>query len=248
MNRHQLLLAAEAFAVAAALLALAPVQLAWLRILFGVPLAVLLPGLPIALAPSAALERLGNAGRIAVAVGASITIDMCAGLALASLGVALTPTSTVLALAVISVFGSAGLALHLVLTHREEEPARPAPVLAAAAALGAFAILVALLGSANFLQPTYGTIVQLWALPGRTAPDGTISVGVRNVVSSRRAYRLHVSQGGASLLDARVDLPQGASRTFLVDPSSATTEPVVAVLSGVSTDTPLRTVKVWVVR
>lgn len=243
MKRADLPLAAAAIAAIAVVLALVAPQATWLRLLFGVPLAVLLPGLPVALYPLPALERLGIVGRITVAVGASLLIDMAAGLLLAATGIGLTPTSCVIAIASAAVLGNAWLAVHLI--HTDHDAHHDAlGFLAAGLGIVGLAVAVSLISHAKALQPTYGDVLQLWALP--SAEDtGTVSVGVSNAVSPHREFHLIVDQGATRLLDAPMTLPEGESRTYVVKWSKDETGPITATLSLGSGDVPFRSVKLW---
>ncbi len=244
MSRNRVLLAvAFATALCALVLTLAGTGHVWLRVIFGIPLVLLLPGQAATLLCDPE-GRLGGLEWFALSAGASIASTILAGMGLAAT-FGLTAERTVVALAAVTL-----LTLMVAARRQASEPGpvvvRHAPVLrmaTGALALLACALLVLLLSIPRATTSGPGT-VQLWGLP---STSGSLRIGTRNVDAESRHYRLTIEQGGRIITQREVDMPSNAERIFEVKASATWTKsaPVTAELADESGILPARTVSVW---
>jgi hypothetical protein len=234
MSRNRTLLAlAIATALGAAVLLLAGDGLVWLRVVLGIPFALLLPGQAVMLF----VDSEGNVSGFELA-----TIALAATVGVATGGV-------VAAIAAVTMLSLVAAALRA-----GNEPSRRPQAsrrdLAHGAWLGALALLgctaaVLLLSIPGLSGSRSAQVVQLWGLPDTA--DGSLRIGVNNVDATSLHYTLKIEQGGRLVSVQQLVLPAGKDRLFIVKRSALWTasEPVAAVLTDSSGAVATRSISVW---
>lgn len=248
MSRNRTLLAlAIATALGAAVLLLAGDGLVWLRVVFGIPFALLLPGQAVMLF----VDSEGNVSgfeRLTLAISISVAITSLATIALAAT-VGVATGGVVAAIATVTMLSLAAAALRA-----GNEPSRRPQAsrrdLAHGAWLGALALLgctaaVLLLSIPGLGGSRSAQVVQLWGLPDTA--DGSLRIGVNNVDATSLHYTLKIEQGGRLVSVQQLVLPAGKDRLFIVKRSAmwTTSEPVAAVLTDSSGVVATRSISVW---
>ena len=169
------------------------------RVIFSVPLVLILPGYTLMVA-SFPKNGLGVAERLLFSLGLSLAIAVLGGLALNRMPWGLRADSWVVLLGSVTL----GAGLVALLRHREY-PAVDAGQLSAglyvhrallfglAALVAAGAIAVARTGALQQPRPAF---TQLWILPADETDQGAVRIGVRSMEPSAKLYRLQVEVSG----------------------------------------------------
>jgi len=249
MSRHRALAFVALITLVGLLILLfATTQLLWLRVLFGIPFVLLLPGQAVLLMldPDG---QLGGFEWFTLSVGTSIAITMLIGIGLA---VTVGLTAAGLALALTAVIFMAIFVANAKTASLSEGGPTPTGHNSIQRATFATAALVGCLLLVLLLSiPTPDTgraldVVQLWGLPDQTSGD--LRIGVNNVNASSQHYRLAIRQGDRLISEQVLDIPAGSNRIFVVKKSATWTNssPVIAVLTDPSGLVSPRTISVWV--
>lgn len=231
-----------------------------LRLWFGLPMVVLIPGYALV----AALDprgRIAGAERLAISLGASISMTIVAGLLLSASPAGMSPVTWIAALGWLSVV-TLLLALHrarLVPRTSEETRTRTAGWSGASAAVmvlvaGVVALAVVTkaaetpVGSEQSVERGRVSVLQLWALPGDTAGSNELVVGLENPGGKPVECLLKVTQGTVVLEERQLVLAPGYSGTVRVahgDTAASVMFPVEVVLTNRAGDVVLRRLSVW---
>jgi hypothetical protein len=241
-RRHLLLTISVAVALGTGLLALPGMDIPWLRALLGAPLVFLLPGYAVLTAFDPE-HRLGRAEQLVASIGTSIALTVLIGLLLAWNGFRLAPASWIAALGGTTVVISFTAQLRLAMLESQPEQPTLLGLSSFALALWTFVLIIVGVTGAFQLPASTGRVVQLWALPA--GASGEVSVTVSNALSPADSYRLRATQGDKLLLETRLQVPQGTSRTVTVHPSADSSAPVSAVLTTPPGRRPIRAVLLW---
>jgi hypothetical protein len=203
------LLAAVAWGAAAALVVLVLPDAAALRVAFGVPLVLVVPGYALAAAVFAG-DPPERAALVMWTIALSVAACILVTLALDVAGVRLTGVAFACALAGTTAAGAAAAALRrrgAAAPRLGRVPLRWAAVIAVAAAV--FAGLFAALR-----QPLPNTAVPGYTqLSGLRSPDGGIRLKVTSAEQARARFRLSVTTGERTLRAVTLDLRPGQSWT-----------------------------------
>lgn len=246
-NGRSLIISSVVVLAGAAAALLVP-HLDYVRLVFGAPAVTLLPGwgLVVLLDP---FERLGRLERFSLAVGLSLSITVLLGLVLA-----ITPAGLTRGVWIVTL-GSITLSINAVAGRSSRHagaswPAGRLRTLPVAVAIGAIAFMsvgAVLISNSGPVPPPSGSILQLWALPHPGRTDGTVQVGVSNLISPAETYSLKVTQAGKVLAERTIVVPVGSSQLLLVRPSSVATpgEAMEAVLTTFGDAGLRRSVRVW---
>ena len=251
MTRNRaIFLVATATAIVGIGLLLAEQGPVWLRVLFGLPFVLLLPGHALMLLVDPA-ERLGRAEWFALSLGASISITIFSGMALATTSFGLNASGMVLLLTV--------LTLALSFAARAQTPAelleavpspRRNPELRAVIntlVLMTCVLLVLMAMTSGVGADGRGSIVQLWGVP---AKSGGVRIGANNINAPSDSYRVVIEQEGRLISKQVFNMPPGGGRVFEIKKSATftTRSPNTATLADVSGEVATRTVSVWMNR
>jgi hypothetical protein len=236
-------------AVAAAFLLFANGGSLWLRIVFGIPLALFLPGhaLMLFVDPEG---RLGGPEWFTLSVSSSIAVTTLLGMALASTPMGLTANAAVVALTLVTLLAlfaagtrTATLSFGRLMPIRRNSIQRATFGALALAACTLLVLLLTIPGAVT--SSTTGQVVVLWGL--RNESGTAVRIGANNVSAEPRSYRLTITQGGRLISEQDLELPRGTSHVFEVEKSATWTDsaPVVADLADVGGTVPTRSVSVW---
>lgn len=204
MSRRSLDLALVcALALAALALTLLGVSVPALRLLFGLPLALALPGYALteALFPRRAL---GRADRALFTLGLSLSTVILCGFVLNRTPWGLTPDSWAVILSDVVLGASLIAFTRRLLSARAATPeAASGPRLGLSigqSALFGLAIAViagaALLASSEAAQRPAPDVIQLWMLPADPADPDALRIGVNSVGSAAGVFRLQIQRDG----------------------------------------------------
>jgi len=221
----------------------------WLRFALATPLVALLPGYALMLAIRPDWHP-GGIERFTIAIGTSLSLTMLVGLLLAVSPFGLSRVAWILAL------GTITLGANFVATGRstDHEPfslsnlrPRLTPLVVAALLVTGAAILgvqVVKDGETRAVRPD---IVQLWMLPSPGAADGSVDIGVANVVSTTTRFNLRVLRGNTIESDTVLAVDVGRTKHVTLHPSSDTTPapPVEAELVALDGNARPRKVSLW---
>lgn len=225
----------------------------FIRILFTLPLVLVLPGYALS-AALFAKRKMEFPEKLAFSLGLSLAVGVLGGLVLN-----LTPWGLQTGSWVVLLGGFTIGAACVAMLRRRQDQAIPMvrPALGvrqgllfglALAVVGA-ALAVALLGALR--QPTQG-FTQLWILPGEGADQDTVQLGVRNMETSEVSYRVELRIGEKVVGDwALVELQPGEEWKieFVLPQRQSDIEMVEAVLYREdSPDTIYRRVTLWRVK
>ncbi|MEI7813294.1 MAG: DUF1616 domain-containing protein [Coriobacteriia bacterium] len=251
MTRNRaIFLIATATAIAGVVLLLAEQGPVWLRVLFGLPFVLLLPGhaLMLLVDPS---ERLGRAEWFALSLGASISITIFAGMALATTTFGLNASGMILLLTLLTLALSfAARAKTSAELLEEAPPARRNPELRAVAntlVLMTCVLLVLMAMTSGVGADGRGSIVQLWGVP---AKSGGVRIGANNINAPSDSYRVVIEQEGRLISQQEFNMPAGGSRVFEIKKTATftTRSPITATLADLRGEVATRTVSVWMNR
>jgi hypothetical protein len=248
MSRDKaMLIVAAATGICASVLLVGANGPVWLRVLFGIPFILLLPGQATLLFVDPD-GRLGSLEWAAWSVGISISMSALVGMGLAA-SRGLTASAMIVSLALVTL-------LALVAAHRRAvgEPDRLAAVTRrnpvwrmafGTIALLACALAVLLISAPNQNVGQRGHTVQLWGLPDSSG--GGLRIGAANIDAPSKQYSLTIEQGGRLISQQSFDMPAGSRRLFEVKESATWTRsaPVSAVLTDVDGSLSARTISVW---
>jgi uncharacterized membrane protein len=208
-----------ALAVLSAGAALSPAPLA-IRVLFALPLALVLPGLALSLLFLP--ESQGWAGRLPVSVATTFCLTAVSGLLLTWSSIGLTRFVWVPLLAGVTIL-SAALAWRRatpstisVSKPRLRKPGWPALALLAAAALVAAAVALARTPLSASNVRGYSA---LWILPGKDGPD-SVRIGVINSELGETSYRIVIYAEGRAVFGRPLTLSTGERWSGVIDVSS----------------------------
>lgn len=205
-----------------------------LRVLTGIPLALLLPGYALSLLLSPGKESSGMPllRRAMWTVGLSLIVTVLGGLVLNVTPIGLSRLGWTILLTAVTVAAAAGVAVD-----RRYRPIRSAPhaavritVKAASYGLGAVAAVTAAVwlayaGAAAQAQPDFA---QLWLVPAQ-ANASTATVGVRNDHPGTEQFALSLTSGTQAAINWRFTLRAGQS--WQLDVPVTTGQPLRATLS-----------------
>lgn len=212
------------------------------RVLLGVPLVLFLPGYALvsALFPTQVIPAVE---RLLLALGASIALAIVVGLALALMGVLLTPSSWTVALALLTMIGVV-VAWARRLRHGVTGPGfafvtmpRLSALMVVVAVLGAINILV---GSNLVAQDQASPApAQLWMVPIPGQPDEA-QLGMR-AGADGGSYLIRLSSSGTTLQEFNIDVAPGQEWvTNVVFAVAVRADPIVARLYFDGSDTEMR--------
>lgn len=247
-QNRAIIFAAVTTAVAAASLLFADTGLVWLRLLFGIPFVLLLPGHAVMLFVDPE-GRLGGYEWFAFSVGTSIALTTLLGMGLASSSVGLTRDGMVMALTAATLLTLfAATVRTFSRPQRRLMPIRRSPIQRALFNLMALAVctlLVVMVSISGASTSDAGHVVQLWGLPNQS--DASIRIGVNNVNAVSQHYQLTITQAGRLISEQEMDLPPGTGRIFEVKKSATWTNsaPVAAELTDIGGLAPPRSISVW---
>lgn len=240
----------SAVAVTAGMLAAVAPNQVWLRLPFGLPLVLLLPGYGLvrAVYRQPARHPLDVA---VISVGLSLALTVLLGLALGPTSEGLRSVSWVIALAGFTIVANSlayASGVRPPLRRREAPHVRLRPGLVVPATLAACVLVLSVAVSArDAFRPASGEIIQLWALPKAGGGPDDVQVGVSNKLSEARFFHLLILHADTVLADKSLDLPAGTSLVFSVrvPPGASGLTPVRAVLTATEPRESERMVTLW---
>jgi hypothetical protein len=219
----------------------------WLRIVIGLPFALILPGHAVMLLVDPD-RLLGRLEWFTLSVGVSLSLSMLVGMGLAA-SIGLSVNGTIATLAVMTSAMLVMAQARIVASTSRQRATYVSLDLIRYPSFGALALLacgmlVLLISIPRADTSSSANIVQLWGLPNES---GDLRIGAKNINSSSRRYHLAVRQGERVIVNEEIGLPAGSSHILLVKASAMWTKsaPVVAVLTDPGGRVRPRTIRVW---